>query len=327
MRLATVLTPVSQENLTLAAQCGVTDLVLRYPGPNPDAIAQAIQRVKPYGMQISAVEGYLPIERMKLGVDDCSQMRAMQDLLRSMSDHQIKLLCYNFMAGTDWARTRLDAPERGGAKTTAFHLQDVQRAVMLGARPSDDEHENIARSQTPQRLWENLDQMLGGLLPVAESCGVTMAMHPDDPPLPSLLDKPRIMHRVECFDQLIKRYDSPSNAICFCLGSFVTMGCDIAATIKRFGHKIQYVHFRDVRGVPESFAETFHDNGPTDMAAVMRALRQIGFNGPIRPDHVPQMFGEDDGEPGYTMLGRLFAYGYIRGLMHATEDFPRRNQT
>jgi len=51
----------------------------------------------------------------------------------------------------------------------------------------------------------------------------------------------------------------------------------------------------------------------------MRALRQVGFNGPMRPDHVPKMVGEDDGEPGYTMLGRLFAYGYIRGLMHATE--------
>ena len=63
---------------------------------------------------------------------------------------------------------------------------------------------------------------------------------------------------------------------------------------------------------------TFHDNGPTDMAAAMRAYREVGFDGPMRPDHVPQMVGEDDGEPGYTMLGRLFAFGYIRGLMHAT---------
>ena len=69
----------------------------------------------------------------------------------------------------------------------------------------------------------------------------------------------------------------------------------------------------------ESFAETFHDNGPTDMVAAMRAYREIGFEGPIRPDHVPQLEGEDDGEPGYTMKGRLFAYGYLRGLMQATE--------
>jgi mannonate dehydratase len=96
------------------------------------------------------------------------------------------------------------------------------------------------------------------------------------------------------------------------------MGADIPATIRRFGRQIAYVHFRDVEGGADSFAETFHDNGPTDMAAAMRAYREIGFDGPIRPDHVPQMVGEDDGEPGYTMLGRLFAYGYIRGLLDAT---------
>ena len=67
----------------------------------------------------------------------------------------------------------------------------------------------------------------------------------------------------------------------------------------------------------ERFAETFHDNGPTDMVAAMRAYRDIGFTGPLRPDHVPQLVGEEFGPPGYTMLGRLFAFGYIRGLMQA----------
>jgi mannonate dehydratase len=97
------------------------------------------------------------------------------------------------------------------------------------------------------------------------------------------------------------------------------MGVDIPATIRRLGPHIKYVHFRDVRGTPEDFAETFHDNGPTDMVAAMRALREVGFAGPLRPDHVPQLVGEEDGEPGYTMMGRLFAYGYIQGLMQATE--------
>lgn len=320
MKLATVLTPTSDENLKLAAQCGVTDLVLRYPGTEPSAISDWIQRIEPYGLEISVVEGYLPIEKMKIGIDDGTELRAMQDLLRRMGDRGIGLLCYNFMAGTDWARTRLDAPERGGAKVTAFCLQEVQQAVLLGAKPTDLEHEQIARSRTVDQLWEYLDRMLSQLLPVAESCGVTLAMHPDDPPLEYLLGKPRIMHSVGCFDELLRRFDSPKNAICFCQGTFATMGCDIPSTIRHFGSKIQYVHFRDVRGTPESFAETFHDNGPTDMAAAMRALREVGFSGPMRPDHVPQLVGEDDGEPGYTMLGRLFAYGYIRGLMHATAN-------
>jgi mannonate dehydratase len=126
------------------------------------------------------------------------------------------------------------------------------------------------------------------------------------------------MNSVENFERLMRLAPSPQNAICFCQGTFASMGVDIPATIRRLGPHIQYVHFRDVSGTRDDFVETFHDNGPTDMAAAMRAYRGISFNGPIRPDHVPQFVGEP-GEPGYTMLGRLFAYGYIRGLMHATE--------
>jgi mannonate dehydratase len=160
--------------------------------------------------------------------------------------------------------------------------------------------------------------MLQSLLPVAEECGVTLAMHPDDPPLPELLGKPRIMHTVESFERLMQLVPSRCNRICFCLGTFAAMNVDIPATIRRFGDQIAYVHFRDVRGTPQSFAETFHDNGPTDMVAAMRALQETGFRGPLRPDHVPQLVGEDDGEPGYTILGRLFAWGYLRALMQAT---------
>jgi mannonate dehydratase len=144
-------------------------------------------------------------------------------------------------------------------------------------------------------------------------------MHPDDPPLDEFLGKARIMNSVEGFERLVKLVPSPSNAICFCQGTFAEMGLDIPATIRRLGKHICYVHFRDVRGTADAFTETFHDNGPTDMVAAMRAYRAIGFDGPIRPDHVPQLAGEDDGEPGYTIKGRLFAFGYMRGLMQATE--------
>jgi mannonate dehydratase len=170
-----------------------------------------------------------------------------------------------------------------------------------------------------EELWKNLEVFLRELIPAAEAAGVAMCMHPDDPPLPELLGKARIMNSVENFERLVDLVPSKSNAICFCQGTFATMGVDIPATILRLGSHIRYLHFRDVRGSRDAFVETFHDNGDTDMAAAMRAYRQIGYSGPIRPDHVPQLFGEDDGEPGYTMLGRLFAYGYIRGLMQATE--------
>lgn len=319
IRLATVLTPLSDENLQLAAQCGVSDIVHRYSGDDIAVLRAAKQRIASYGMNLSVVEGYLPIENIKLGCDDGREVELLKKLIRHMAELEIPLLCYNFMAGTDWVRTRLDAPERGGAKVTSFNLSEVDAAVRIGYKPTDSRSDELARQLTPARMWDQLERLLNDLLPVAEECGVTLAMHPDDPPLPELLGKPRIMHTVEGFERLMRMANSPANAICFCQGTFAAMGLDIPATIRRLGPHIKYVHFRDVRGTRESFTETFHDNGPTDMAAAMRAYREVGFTGPMRPDHVPQMVGEDDGEPGYTMQGRLFAFGYMRGLMHATE--------
>ncbi|RLS83646.1 MAG: mannonate dehydratase [Planctomycetota bacterium] len=315
MRLATVLTPMSDENLTLAAQCSVTDVVGRYPGTNLDDLLRLRDRIESFGLRLAAIEGYLPIEQMKIGRDDGSELAAMKTLLKNMQTAGIPLLCYNFMAGTDWVRTRLDLPERGAAKVTGFRLAEVQQAMSLSANASVIDQNPISAEE----LWKNLEVFLRELIPAAEAAGVTMCMHPDDPPLPELLGKARIMNSVENFERLVDLVPSKSNAICFCQGTFATMGVDIPATILRLGSHIRYLHFRDVRGSRDAFVETFHDNGETDMAAAMRAYRQIGYSGPIRPDHVPQLFGEDDGEPGYTMLGRLFAYGYIRGLMQATE--------
>jgi mannonate dehydratase len=313
MQLATVLTPLSPENLQLAAQCGVTDVVARCPGPRFDDLLMLRGRIEAFGMRLAVIEGGLPLENIKIGRDDGTELEAFKRLLRHMGDAGVPLLCYNFMAGTDWVRTKLDVPARGGARVTGFNLADVAHALSLDARRGSVTHDVIEAG----RLWSNLERLLAELLPVAERAGVTLCMHPDDPPLPRLLGKDRIMNSVEAFERLMAVAPSPHNAICFCQGTFATMGVDIPAAIRRLGPHIKYVHFRDVRGTPENFVETFHDDGPTDMAAAMRAYRDIGFNGPIRPDHVPQFIGEE-GEPGYTMLGRLHAYGYIRGLIDAT---------
>lgn len=318
MRLATVLTPPSDENFLLAAQCGVTDFVCRYPGPDPRALRDSANRAKSFGLNLTVVEGYLPIENLKVGCDDGRERIAMQQLIEHMGDLGIKLLCYNSMAGTDWTRTRLDAPERGGALVTAFHLPDAEKSVLLGYRPSNPEHEAIAQRQTEVSLWDHLRRMLDALLPIAEKNDVTLAMHPDDPPVERLLGKVRIMNSVASLQRLMNEFPSPHHGICFCVGTIATMGVAIPETIRLFGEHIRYVHFRDVKGSAESFTETFHDNGQTNMVAAMQAFQEIGFSGPIRPDHVPQLVGEEGGEPGYTMLGRLFAYGYIRGLMQAT---------
>lgn len=316
MKLASVLTPLSDHNLTLAAQTGVEEIVVRCPGPDLSELDAIKARVESFGLRVGVIEGGLPIHDIKLGRDDGTEMAQMKALVRHLGDVGIPIVCYNFMAGTDWIRTRVDAPERGGAKVTAFDLGEVGNAGIPGRESYRETLPQAGMSR--DALWANLEAFLTEIVPVAEEAGVTLAMHPDDPPLPALLGNDRIMYDVAGFERLVDLVPSPANAIGFCQGTFSEMGIDIPATIRRLGTHIAYVHFRDVRGTPERFTETWQDNGQTDMVEAMRAYREVGFDGPVRPDHVPQLIGEDEGAPGYTMLGRLYAYGYIRALIQAT---------
>ncbi|MSP13735.1 MAG: mannonate dehydratase [Chloroflexi bacterium] len=307
MRIASVLTPISDHHLTLARQVGITDIIIRYPGLDYDKLARLKEHIESFGLQVPVVEGYLPMEEVKLGTaGSATEIEQIKTLICNMGRAGIPILCYHFMAGSDWSRTSFTERERGGALVSSFDIAKIAALPLahLG---------QISQEQ----LWANLQGFLAAVLPVAEAAGVTMAMHPDDPPIAALHGLARIMYTVESYERLVSMIPSPRNTICFCQGTFAEMGVDIPATIRRLGAHISYVHFRDVRGGPEKFVETFHDNGQTDMVAAMRAYRDIGFQGPMRPDHVPQLAGEEEGEPGYTMLGRLYAAGYMRGLIQA----------
>ncbi len=310
MRIAIVLTPISDHHLRLASQLGVSDVVIRFPGLEYSDLAELKTRIESFGLRVPVMEGYLPIEDIKLGGPQRdAEIEQMKTLIRNMGRAGIGLLCYNFIAGGDWARTSVNEQGRGGALVTGFDLSALPQDSSSGtALPSADD------------LWENLDTFLEKILPVAEECGVTLAMHPDDPPIPNFQGFPRIMNCVEGFERLVRLRSSPANGICFCQGTFAEMGVDIPSTIRRLGPHIKYVHFRDIRGTSSRFVETFHDEGQTDMVEAMRAYRDIHFEGPMRPDHVPQLAGEEEGEAGYTMLGRLFAVGYMRGLMQSVGE-------
>lgn len=97
------------------------------------------------------------------------------------------------------------------------------------------------------------------------------------------------------------------------------MGEDIEALAKEWCRqkKIYFVHLRDIAGDRNHFRETFHDNGPTDMARMLQIYHEAGFRGPMRPDHAPTLEGESNDVPGYAMQGQMLAIGYMKGIMDA----------
>jgi mannonate dehydratase len=171
-----------------------------------------------------------------------------------------------------------------------------------------------------EQLWKAYERFVRAVVPVAERAGVRLALHPDDPPITSYRGAARIMNSVEAFDRALAIADSEAHALCFCQGNMTLVTDNVAGAIRHFGGegRIAFGHFRDVRGTPESFEETFHDEGQTDMRACMDAWHEIGFDGVLRPDHVPTLLGEAMDSPSYALLGRLHAIGYMQGLREAS---------
>jgi len=209
-----------------------------------------------------------------------------------------------------WMRTKNDVEGRGGALVTAFDYEDVRNMPLADIGEVSKEI-----------LWENLEYFLKAVVPEAEKIGIKLALHPSDPQVESIRGVSRIMTSVENFDRALNIVPSIYNGVNFCQGNFALMGADIPALIRRWGKdgKIHFSHFRniqDLSGVIPStkFVETFHDEGQIDMYEAMKAYYEVGFKGPMRPDHVPTMAGEDNSRPGYMTLGNLFAIGYMRGL-------------
>jgi mannonate dehydratase len=172
---------------------------------------------------------------------------------------------------------------------------------------------------TEETLWENLKYFLERVAPVAEEANVQLAMHPDDPPISPIRGLGRIMRSIENYQRLLDLVPSPMNGIALCHGNFSLMTDDLPSVIRHFGKqkKIFFVHIRDVRGTPDNFVETFHDEGKTNILECLRAYKEVGYTGVFRPDHVPTMEGDVNDQPGYSSIGRLFAIGYLKGLLEA----------
>ncbi|HPY90916.1 MAG TPA: mannonate dehydratase [Lentisphaeria bacterium] len=273
-----------------------------------NALKTVRDRFSEAGFELYALEGdEFDMTRIKMGLpgrdEDLEKYRKM---LLNMGRLGLKLLCYNFMVGIGWYRSRNDLKERGGALTSGFDIREIDNDVEL----------KISEEQ----VWKNYEYFLRAVLPAAEEAGVKLGLHPDDPPVSPLLGYSRVLTSADAYRKVMNLSSSPSHGITFCQATFRAMGEDVFKLITEFRKRIFFLHFRDVTGTRECFRETFHDNGPTDMAELLRLTRQYAPDCLIRPDHTPTMAGESNEKFGYTMQGNLFAIGYIRGILDALDN-------
>lgn len=306
--------------MRLAAQSGVTHGIARMipvlskapPSAYRSLLARMKQELNHSGLVFAGVESHpVPAERIKLGLPGRDEeIDNYITVLRVLAELDVRLVCYNWMAGLGWYRTRFDREERHGALVSEFSAVDAERQ-------GPTEWGTIGEDQ----LWANLEYFLRAVLPVAEELGIRMALHPDDPPISPLRGLSRILTSADAFRRVLALHPGPANGITFCQANFLLMGENVESLVREWCQtdRLYYVHLRDVKGTREHFQETFHDNGPTNLAAMLKVYLEANFSGPLRPDHAPIMEGESNERPGYGMTGKVFAIGYIKGILDALQ--------
>lgn len=315
--------PRPTEFWTMLKQIGITEVVGVLPRTTMDwrrtvidhpwdyaALAVYQEMVAEEGLTLTAIEDNPPMEHLRYGTagaeEEFDQVRV---LIENMGKLHIPIWCYNWAAALGWQRTSSRLCGRGGAIVSGYnhHLLESASPPIMG--PIDAE-----------TLWATLTRFLERIVPVAERAGVKLAMHPDDPPvLPQIRGVARIMNSVEAFERLLALVPSEANGITLCQGNFTLMTNDLPTVIRELGStgRVHFVHFRDVRGTPVNFVETFIDEGQTDMVECMRAYRDIRFESIMRSDHTPTLAGDRTEVPGYSYFGRLHALGYMTGIREA----------
>ena len=344
-----MLTP---ENYQFARQCGCTHVVVHlvdyfnlcrdtgrdnqpvggtggwgYAG-DPDRLWTAEEltvlreEINAAGLELAAIENFDPAHWHDVlldGPQKAQQLENVKTIIRNVGAAGIPVFGYNFsIAGV---AGRVEAPwARGGAVSVGMDgLDETPMPLGMVWNMVYDRHAppGVLPAATHEQLWRRLEDFLEAVLPVAEEAGVTLALHPDDPPVPVLRGQPRLVYQPRLYQRLLDLAPSPSNGLEFCVGTLAEMTeGDIYEVVEQYSKtgRIGYVHLRNVHGKAPHYHETFLDDGDVDMLRVLRILRANGFRGVLIPDHTPQI---TCGAPWH--VGMAYALGWMKAAMQQLE--------
>jgi len=250
------------------------------------------------GLFLEAIENLDPAIWYDILLDGPSrpqQMERVKTIIRNMGEAGIPVLGYNFsIAGVCG---RVSGPwGRGGAVTVGMDgpVDDIPMAkgTVWNMVYREDDLQTSHPAATHEELWKRLEGFLQEIVPVAEASGVRLAAHPDDPPMPTMRQQPRLVYQPHMYQRLIDLVPSWSNALELCVGTLAEMSeGDVYDAVDRYSRqgKIAYIHLRNVAGKVPHYRETFIDEGEVDMIRILSILQSNGFEGVVIPDHTPQM--------------------------------------
>ena len=327
---------------------GVTGVISTLYGTAPgevwemDDILALKTEIEAAGLQLAGIESVNIHDAIKIGSPDREQyIENYITTLDRLGQAGIHMVCYNFMPVFDWTRTELARMRPDGSTVLAYNQAavdaidpakmfesiagDMNGTVMPGWEPERMAHVKelfeMYKDVDDEKLFANLKYFLERIMPTCDKYNINMAIHPDDPAW-SVFGLPRIIINKQNILRMMKMVDNPHNGVTFCSGSYGTnLENDLPDMIRSLKGRIHFAHVRNLKfNSPTDFEEAAHlsSDGTFDMYEIMLALYDIGFDGPIRPDH-GRMIWDEVAMPGYGLYDRALGATYLNGLWEAIE--------
>ena len=278
-----------------------------------DSMAATQQKFKKYGIRIfSGVHYAYRDVKVQLGLPGRDQLvDQYREFLKNLGKLGIPCSCYDWHPANTYTTSQV---KRRGYTAREFDLAVFREKI---------EKRRFDREYGAEEIWTTYTEFTQAVLPVAEEANVRLALHPDDPPVAKMNGVAKIFTHYDGYRRAERVAGNSRHwGLTFCVGTWMeggrNMGKDIFEMIRDFGGrgKIFGVHFRNTSGPLPHFVETFLDDGHVDMYRVMKALRQVGYNGTIVPDHIPRLEGDD----GIRRAGTAYCISYMRALLRRANE-------